>query len=162
MIVIEQAQFLPTVCYLSPWMQSAALVHVCLPIRPPLAASRCAGNSEWGWACQSVFVGLWKALSMLSCVGPLRSSSEEEVCWWHGLGRSSQQPSNNTVPHVGGWGLGGFNPVGCRASKGLGLGRRERGRKQQRGTRGSQGQCGCSLSNWMDVWEKGFNREEYG
>lgn len=29
MIVIEQAQFLPTVLYLSPWMQSAASTRVC-------------------------------------------------------------------------------------------------------------------------------------
>lgn len=112
MIVIEQAQFLPTVLYLSPWMQSAASTRVCpsvcvclcerqcVPVRSPLAAGRCAGNRER--QCYSVFVGIMKssqhALQRGSTVKPYSEEAVRRWWWWRSLGRSSQQPSNNTAP----------------------------------------------------------------
>lgn len=56
MIVIEQTQFLPTVLYLSPWMQSAASTLVC--------ASVCVSARE----SVSLFAPLWQLADVLVTV----------------------------------------------------------------------------------------------
>lgn len=66
MIVIEQAQFLPIVLHLSPWMQSAAStrVSVCdrkpVPVRSSLAAGRCAGYGERQCECVEMMVCMYE------------------------------------------------------------------------------------------------------
>ena len=156
MIVIEQAQSHPTVLHLSPWIQSAASIRVCVCVRAcmyPCVRPCSLPSGSWQmcrylWATVrvcgsvSVFVGLWKAPSMLCSVRPLCSRSEEAVWWWRILGRSSQQPSNNTVPHEGGKraqprGTQRMKAEWVKGWRGGGGGGRDR--KQQRGKRGRQG-----------------------
>lgn len=88
MIVIEQAQFLPTVLYLSPWMQSAAFtlacvyVYVCVRVRVRLCVCVSARDSV------SLFAPLWQLADVLVTVSD--SVSVWECYCVRGIMKSSQ------------------------------------------------------------------------
>lgn len=124
MIVIEQAQSLPTVLHLSPWIQSAAstrvcvcalvCIHVCVPVRSPPAAGRCAGICERQCECVGVLVCLWDyeklpacSAACVHCAAAARRRCGGGVSW----GRHHSSPQTTLCLTRGG---GGLNPVGRR------------------------------------------------
>lgn len=87
MIVIELAQFLPTVFYLSPWMQSAAATLVCVLVCPSVCVPARDSASLFGplWQLADVLVTVSEcgSVQVFGCLWVYEKLSACSPAWFY-------------------------------------------------------------------------------